>query len=82
MRGIEKMELGYAHGYTKALMDVKAQLDEQFAQDLRRHGKRYNAKTVAAALDCMIENREVFRENPFAFLRCNKDGQLEVAISK
>ena len=79
---IERLEFGYARGYTKALLDVKAQLDSCFSEDLKRHGKRFNAKTVGAALDCMIENRELFRENPFAFLRCGTDGTIEVAISK
>lgn len=79
---IERMEFGYARGYTQALLDVRSQLDELFVKDLWQHGKRFNAKTVGAALDCMIENRELFRENPFAFIRVNSDGGIEAAISK
>lgn len=79
---IPKMEFGYSNGYTKALLKVKEQLDNSMYEDMKRHKVKFNVKNVQAILDCMIENRELLRENPFAFVRCKKDGGFEVAISK
>lgn len=77
-----KIEFGYSNGYTRALLEVKEQLTPAMYEDMKRHKVKFNVKNVQAILDCMIENRELLRENPFAFVRCKKDGGFEVAVSK
>ena len=77
-----KIDFGYANGYTRALLEVKEQLTPAMYEDMKRHKVKFNVKNVQAILDCMIENRELLRENPFAFVRCKKDGGFEVAVSK
>lgn len=79
---MERMEFGFNHGYTRALLKVREQLDAAFAEDLRLHKIRINAKTIEQAIDCMIENRELLRDNPQAFLRCKHGGGFEVVIGK
>ena len=63
-------------------MAAKRMLDNAMYEDMKRHKTRFNVKSVQAVLDCMIENRELLRENPFAFIRCKKDGGFEAWISK
>ena len=79
---MERMEFGFNHGYTRALLKVREQLDSNFAEELKRHKMRLNAKTLEQAIDCMIENRELLRDNPQAFLRCKQGGGFEVVVGK
>lgn len=79
---MERIEFGFNHGFTRGLMKAKEQLDSFFAEDLKIHKMRFNAKTIGMALDCMIENRELLRDNPQAFLRCKQGGGFEVVIGK
>lgn len=79
---MERLEFGFNHGFTTALLKVREQLDSNFAEDLKRHKMRLNAKTIEQAIDCMIENRELLRDNPQAFLRCKQGGVFEVFIGK
>lgn len=81
-RIMDKLEFGYNHGFTRGLMKVKEQIDGQMADDLKRHGMRFNVKTLGMMLDCMIENRELLRDNPRAFLRCKTGGGFEVFAPK
>ena len=72
-------DMMYVQGYTAALQDVKKTLEEM-PDDLKRHGRRQNLKTVQAILDCMIQHRAILREDPDTFVRCNNDmpGGFEV----
>lgn len=73
----------YVQGYTAALQDVLKTIEEiQF--DLKYHKRRQNAKTYKAIIECMIKNRAILREEPYAFVRCNDnaDGGFEVYIEK
>lgn len=79
---MERMEFGFNHGFTTALLKVREQLDAAFAEDLKRHKMRLNAKTIEQAIDCMIENRELLRDNPQAFLRCKHGGGFEVFVGR
>lgn len=79
---MERMEFGFNHGFTTALLKVREQLDSNFAEDLKRHKMRLNAKTLEQAIDCMIENRELLRDNPQAFLRCKQGGGFEVFVGR
>lgn len=79
---MERMELGFNHGYTRALLKVREQLDSNFSEDLKRHKMRLNVKTLEQAIDCMIENRELLRDNPQAFLRCKQGGGFEVVVGR
>lgn len=63
-------------------MKVKEQIDKTMYDDLRRHKMRFNIKTFQEMIDCMIENRELLRENPQAFLRCKPGGGFEVFVGK
>lgn len=76
------MEFGYNHGFTRALLKVKEQLDTNLAEDMKRHKMRFTAKNIEQSIDCMIENRELLRDNPQAFLRCKQGGGFEVVIGK
>ena len=79
---IKKMfGLEYIQGYTAALLDVRAVLDD-IEYDLKIHKRRQNLKTIRQIIDCMIANRIVLRENPEAFVRCNDnaDGGFEIYI--
>lgn len=79
---MERMEFWFNHGFICALLKVRDQLDAAFAEDLKRHKMRLNAKTLEQAIDCMIENRELLRDNPQAFLRCKHGGGFEVVVGK
>lgn len=73
----------YVQGYTAALQDVLKTIEEiQF--DLKHHKRRQNTKTYKAIIECMIKNRVILREEPYAFVRCNDnaDGGFEVYIEK
>lgn len=81
---MERLLEGYSLGYTHGLMRVKKELDNWLAMDMKRHGMRMNIKNIQAILNCMIENRETLRENPWSFVRCNKEVKdgFEVYIPK
>ena len=82
MTELERMEFGFNLGFTRALLKVRDLLDSNFAEDLKRHKMRLNAKTIEQAIDCMIENRELLRDNPQAFLRCKHGGGFEVVVGR
>lgn len=82
VRRMERMEFGYNHGFTCALLKVKEQLDTNLAKDMKRHKMRFTANNIEQAIDCMIENRELLRDNPQAFLRCKQGGGFEVVIGR
>lgn len=72
----EKIEFGYAHGYTQGMMRVLDAI-ETVSIDLKHHKRRFTQKEMSAMIKAMIADREKLRENPFAFVRCNnekKDG--------
>lgn len=73
----------YVQGYTAALQDV-LQTIENIQVDLKYHKRRQNVKTHKAIVECMIKNRVILREEPYAFVRCNDnaDGGFEVYIEK
>ena len=79
---MERMKFGYNHGFTRGLMKVKEQIDRNMMDDMKRHKVRLNVKSLGEMLDCMIENRELLRDNPQAFLRCKNGGGFEVVIGK
>lgn len=68
---MDKLEFGYSHGYTAALLRLKETISPELYKDLRRHNRRLTIKELSAMIDCMIESREKLRDNPFAFVRCN-----------
>jgi len=79
---MERIEFGYNHGFTRGILKVKEQIDRNMADDLKRNKVRFNVKSLGEMLDCMIENRELLRDDPRAFLRCKKGGGFEVVIGK
>ena len=81
---MDRVVEGYSIGYTHGLMRVKQTLDMSMCDDLKRHGKRLTIKTLQAIINCMIENRETLRENPWAFVRCNDNAKngFEVYVQK
>ena len=73
--------LQYVQGYTAALQDVL----ETFAalqDDMKQHKRKQNYKSYKAVVECMLKNRVILREEPYAFVRCNDkvDGGYEVYI--
>ena len=48
-----KIEFGYSHGYTRALLEVKEQLTPEMYEDMKRHKVKFNVKNVHAVLDCV-----------------------------
>lgn len=80
---VSRLEFGYAHGYTDALMKVFDTI-EHIDSDLTAHKRRRNKKTYSTIIRCMIENRAELRDNPFAFVRCNDncEGGFEVFVKK
>lgn len=77
-----RLDFNYNWGFTSGLLKVKEQIDRNMYDDLRRHKVRFNVKTLGEMLDCMIENRELLRDEPRAFLRCKTGGGFEVVVSK
>ena len=66
----------YIQGYTAAIQDV-IEVIEYIQTDLKRHGRKQNAKTYTAILKCMLKGRVLLRESSTAFVRCSdhaKDG--------
>lgn len=64
----------YVQGYTVALQDVlKIIGNDGFEDDLKRHKRKHNQKTYKALLECILQNRVILREEPYAFIRCNND---------
>ena len=69
-------DLCYIQGYTAAIQDAIEVVD-YIQTDLKRHGRKQNAKTYTAILKCMLKGRVLLRESSTAFVRCNdhaKDG--------
>lgn len=81
--GFSRIIAGYSQGYTAALKDVLDTIN-YIDNDLTKHRRRRNRKTYAAIVQCMIDNRELLRENPYAFVRCNDkcEGGFEVYCNK
>ena len=73
----------YVQGYTSALLDVEKVL-EYIQEDMKRHKRRQSVKEYKNIIKCMINNRAVLREEPYAFVRCNDkaDGGYEVYIER
>lgn len=71
----------YVQGYTSALLDVEKVLG-YIQEDMKRHKRRQSVKEYKNIIKCMINNRVVLREEPYAFVRCNDkaDGGYEVYI--
>lgn len=63
----------YVQGYLAALQDVLDTI-EHIQYDLKGHKRKQNYKTYKAIIECMIKGRAIFREDPYAFVRCNDDG--------
>ena len=78
---IEKMEFGFAHGFTRGMMCVQDALNYVLT-DLKRHKRRFNQKEMLAMVKAMIEGRELLRDDPSAFVRCTQDGGWEVYVQK
>lgn len=74
---------GYSQGYTAALMDVLGTI-QHIDSDLKMHKRKRNRSTYENILRCMIDNRHILRDNPFAFVRCNDncEGGFEVFVKK
>ena len=69
-------DLCYIQGYTAAIQDAIEVVD-YIQTDLKRHGRKQNAKTYTAILKCMLKGRVLLRESSTAFVRCSdhaKDG--------
>lgn len=81
---MESIEFGFSHGFTCGIQKVADQFDAGLLDDMKRHGMRVTQKSMRDLFKCMIDNRELLRENPFAFVRCNKDvpGGFEVYMPK
>lgn len=82
---MDRIEFGFNHGYTRALMDLKSITNVSFFEDCKRHKKRVNAKTMQEYLQCAIDNREILRDNPWSFIRCTgegKDCKFEIYVPK
>lgn len=79
----DRLVPGYSQGYTKALIDVLGTI-QSIDSDLTAHHRKRNKKTYEAILQCMIDNRHILRDNPYAFVRCNVncEGGFEVFVKK
>lgn len=62
----EKLEFGYNSGYTKAIQDVQRLF---ILADWRMHRKVMNQKKLNEFFECVLQNRQVLRDNPNAFIR-------------
>ena len=75
---MERIVEGYAIGFTKGLIKVREMLTSGLVNDMKRHNMRFTQRTMIDIINCMIDNRATLRDNPFAFVRCTKDGKFEV----
>ena len=57
----------YIQGYTAAIQDAIEVVD-YIQTDLKRHGRKQNAKTYRAILKCMLKGRVLLRESHTAFV--------------
>lgn len=73
----------YVQGYTAALQDVLETIDD-IQNDLKKHKRKQNSKTYKAIAECMLKNRVILREEPYAFVRCNDnvEGGFEVYVER
>lgn len=73
----------YVQGYTAALQDVLETINN-IQDDLKIHKRKQDSKTYKAIIECMLKNRVILREEPYAFVRCNNniDSGFEVYIRK
>jgi hypothetical protein len=82
---MEKLDLGYNNGFREGIMKVAEQFEDGLLEDMRKHKLQVTPKRLYWLFKCMIENRELLRENPFAFVRVNKKlppGYFEVYVPK
>jgi len=68
---MDRLEFGYSHGFTDGIQMVRRLLGESFFDDMRRHKRKWTAKTFDSVMKVMIDNREILRECPDSFIRCN-----------
>lgn len=68
---MDKLVMGYNQGFTHGLQIVRDLIDDAFFEDMRRHKRKWTAKTFDSIMKVMIDNREVLRECPGSFIRCN-----------
>ena len=73
----------YVQGYTAALQDVLETINH-IQDDLKIHKRKQNSKTYKAIVECMLKNRVILREEPYAFVRCNDNAEdgYEIHISR
>lgn len=77
---MDRLEFGYSHGFTDGLQMVHRLINEGFFEDMRRHKRKWTTKTFDSIMKVMIDNREILRECPDSFIRCNNEvvGGFEV----
>ena len=68
---MDRFMFGYSYGFTRGLQMVNELLDSGFFEDMRRHKRKWTAKTFDSIMKVMIDNREILRECPDSFIRCN-----------
>lgn len=64
----------YIQGYTAALQDVLRTMEDA-QSDMKMHKRKQNYKTYKAMVECMLKNRTILREEPYAFVRCNDNAE-------
>lgn len=77
---MDRLMEGYNQGFTRGLQMVRDSINGAFFEDMRRHKRKWTAKTFDLLMKVMIDNRETLRDCPDSFVRCNNavSGGFEV----
>lgn len=84
MTQIDRLEFGYNHGFTCGLQMVSNLFSKEFFDDMKRHKIRLTPQMFSAIMNLIIDNRELLRDNPKAFIRCNPlvKNKVEVFVGR
>lgn len=79
--GVKKLEFGFNHGYTCGIQKMK-EIIPLAIRDYKRIKKRFpEEKQLEQLFQVAIQNRELLREDPDAFIRYNTQGFFEAVSS-
>lgn len=79
---MDKIIQGEADGYRKALLMIQDNIDGIFSE-CKRFKLRMNSKQMHNIINAIIKERQLLRDNPFAFVRYNiVKNEWEIVVDK
>lgn len=77
---MERLDGGYNRGFTRGLM-FSRNLLQSILPDMKTHRRKLTPAELDKIFNLAIDQRELLRENPYAFIRC-VDGGYDIFDSE